>query len=300
MVDVDLIIQICPIGFELQRIIAGVQFHPANLIYLLESDIKSKDYKKEKDRKLDEKLVDLSKYFTGKLKDVLGPQKIETAPCSFIRYQEMVRDLCAIMKDIHKKKADDDQIKEIWINVSTGTKLFVAAAMFLASFKTEIIHLFYVNAQNYTINMVLDDDTTKEQIKDTYEKKGISYSNNGTSGYKIVDIPVVPSEQVLTTERKILTILYEKVDDEFKPDWVNLEAILENFVKNLHDMKGDAIRAIKMKYRHNFTKLLERELIEEEKHGRRKRYKLTDRGVIMAIIQKCIAEISPDTQDEDE
>ena len=64
----DLIIQICPIGLELQRILAGLQFHPCNRIYLLTSRIEAKDYKNVKDRELDDKLVELSEVFTQKIK----------------------------------------------------------------------------------------------------------------------------------------------------------------------------------------------------------------------------------------
>jgi predicted transcriptional regulator len=42
-----------------------------------------------------------------------------------------------------------------------------------------------------------------------------------------------------------------------------------------------------MKYHHHIAKLMERKLIKEEKYGKRKRYILTDSGIILALILDC-------------
>jgi DNA-binding transcriptional ArsR family regulator len=265
-------VQIAPVGFEFKRILAGIKYRPCNMVYLLTSQITQKN-------EFDEKLVKLSQEFTDRLVSHLNTSKtyeVISRDCSFIDYQTIIQNLCIIFKEIFKREDEFHIINEISINIGTATKLFVAAAMYLSSFFSNKIKLFYTNAKKYTINLLLDDKKSKKDILEIYKNEGMSYSDEDLKEYNIVEVPVSPIEKCPESVRNIILAL-NQLSANPTHDWVKLQEILIKLGEN-----DD--QSTKMKYRYHFKFLLDRNLIEENKHGKLRRYRFSDSGKILATI----------------
>jgi len=282
-------VQICPIGFEYKRVLAGLQYHPPNLIYLLYSQIEKTDYRDD-DRKyrLDEKLVTLSQEFTDKLENYFKSQiylEVKTYECSFTKYKKLMAKLCDVIHEIFQREIKGEVIDEIWFNIGTATKLFVSAAQYIASFRVDKIHLFYVSAHNYTINELLLEDLSKEDIEKLFREEGISFSSRALlDDYSLENVPVVSSQQTTEQANAILKVLLEQINENFESKWVSFTNILNKLEQGLEKRSREEIKSLKMKYHHHVKQLKDRRLIEEESHGRQKRYKLTEEGIIFAMI----------------
>ncbi|HME50649.1 MAG TPA: DUF6293 family protein [Candidatus Lokiarchaeia archaeon] len=288
-------IQICPIGFEKPRVLRGIADHPCSIVYLLISVIKKEAYPDDEHYDLHDKLVQLSTDFASKIEEKLkksGTYIPEIMECSFINYKETIKGLCNVMKAIFKTHPRGKNLEGIWINIGTATPLLATAASYIASFKTDILHLFYTSASHYTINEILKPGAKIEDIVALYEENGSTFSSKEGNGYGDVEIPVVPTERLSHDAESILLALSKHVDAEFTPAFVSQTEILEACGEKITQAPSiDERRKIKMKYRRQFVTLLERHLIEPARStGKERKYKLTELGVVQALILECLTE----------
>ena len=279
-------VQICPIGFEFKRVLAGLKYRPPNVIYLLSSKIEIQDYAIRNGKyQLDEKLAKLSQEFTDKLEKHLKPQlymDIKVQECSFTNYRKVIEQLCDIIKEIFDYESKNEVIDEIWFNIGTATKLFVSAAQYIASFRADKIHLFYVRAHNYTINELLLEESSKEDVEKLFREEGMSYSKVSLDkDYSLEKMPIVPSQRLTDQANNILKILLTKSETQ----WVSLATILSEIERDLEGNPRDQTKSMKMKYHHYIKQLKNNRLIEEDSSQKRHRqYKLTEEGIIYALI----------------
>ena len=279
-------VQICPIGFEFKRVLAGLKYRPPNVIYLLSSKIEKRDYEIRNGKyQLDEKLAKLSQEFTDKLEKHLKPQlylEIKIQECSFAKYKKLIEQLCDIIKEIFDYENRGEVIDEIWFNIGTATKLFVSAAQYIASFRVDKIHLFYVSAHNYTINELLLEDRTKEDVEKLFREEGMSYSSVSLDkDYSLEKMPIVPSQRLTDQANNILKILLKKSETQ----WVTLATILAEIERDPEGKSLTQTKSMKMKYHHYIKQLKSNRLIEEDPSQKRHRqYKLTEEGIIYALI----------------
>lgn len=264
------IVQIAPIGFEYDRIIEGVGYHPCNIIYLLKS---YKFIENESDP--DKKMIEIAEKFVDNLNDHFLQTKICTPivkEAILIELEPIIKELCNIIKEeIEIHNAD-----QIWINISTSTKLFVSAAMYVGSFLPEKIRLFYIDASNYTVNDLFNSNMTKEDIKNKFEKKGLTYKEDKES-YKPVDVPSYPFE-ILSEPKKNFLKALKVLSDKNSNKMVKFMNILRELKEDPYD------KTVKMRYSHHIKKLKERNLLIEESQGRERRYMLTHEGKILGLI----------------
>jgi len=264
------IVQIAPVGFEYDRIIEGVIYHPSNIIYLLKS------YKLIEDESdPDKKMIEIAKKFVNNLNahflntKICEPIVKETI---LIELEPIIQELCKIIKE----ELETYNVDKIWINISTSTKLFVSAAMYVGSFLPEKIKLFYIDASNYTVNDLFNPKMTKEEIKNNFEEKGITYKYD-VSSYKSVDVPSYPFE-ILSDPKKNFLKALKKLTDENSDKMVKFMNILRELKEDPYD------KTVKMRYSHHIKKLRKRNLLVEKSHGRERKYALTQEGRILGLI----------------
>jgi len=284
-------VQIAPIGFEYKRVIAGLQYHPANLVYLLYSKIESHEYGEQKKYEMDQVLANLSEDFTRKLENYFKSSihmEVKIYECSFVIYKKLIKNLCDIIREVLERESEGKKIDAIWINIATATKLFVNAAQYIASFMSDRIHLFYVQAHNYTINLLLDKECPREEIEATFREEGMSYSKKALEAdYSVEDLPVIPSQMTSRTANSILRLLLARSSENYDPKWVSFADLVKKLEKESEKKQQKQLseKSIKMKYHHHFKPLIDRKLIEFDPHrGREKWYRLTEQGTIFAII----------------
>ena len=283
-------VHICPVGFEYQRILRGLRAYPCNILYLLESEINKKDYKKKNTPKFekDKEIVDVSRGFAKRVKKSYEAiADVSIRQCSFIRYTKCIKNLTEVLKEIFAMQNNNRIVEGIWINIGTASKLFATAAMIVASFDPDRIHLFYVSSGNYTINLLFDKKQTRESIAEIYEENGLTY---GKEGYEIVDVPVIKSVKLGELAKKFICEILEHAnmdtENEIQSDWVSYQEILNGLGEKIDSKTVKEGRAIKMKYLHHVNQLLERKLIETKMDQREKIFRLTEQGIILALIAK--------------
>jgi len=266
-------IQICPVGFEYERVIEGVNKFPSNVIYLLKS------YKRLEDStQSTKKMVEIAESFVNSLQNHFESTKICSpivVKTNITKLEDMIRELCIIIK----KELEKD-VSQIFINNSTANKLFASAAMYVASFYPEKIKIFYLSASDYIINdLIYEDITSVSEFIAKFNKKGMTYKKNENS-YKIVQVPSYPIDLNLLKEKKkkILKSI-RKLSETSKNEWVSLMRILGDIQKeDPHDKK------IKMRYHNHFKYLKQRGFIKEKIPLKEKYFKLTKQGEVLALI----------------
>ena len=266
-------IQICPVGFEYERVIEGVNKFPSNVIYLLKS------YKRLEDStQSTKKMVEIAESFVNSLKQHFESTKIcspVVVKTNITKLEDMIRELCIIIK----KELEKD-VSQIFINNSTANKLFASAAMYVASFYPDKIKIFYLSASDYIINdLIYEDITSISEFIAKFNKKGMTYKKNENS-YKIVQVPSYPIDlNLLKEKKKKILISIRKLSETSKNEWVSLMRILGDIQKeDPHDKK------IKMRYHNHFKYLKQRGFIKEKIPIKEKYFKLTKQGEILALI----------------
>ena len=288
-------VHISPVGFEYQRILRGLRAYPCSYIYLLQSEIKENEYNGNHKIKYekDQEIVDLSRKFAKKVKkhykDIAD---VEIRDCSFVRYTKAIKNITEILAEIFALENEKRVIDKIWINIGTASKLFATAAMIVASFMPQKFNLFYVSSGDYTVNLLFDKKQTRESIAKIYQDNGLTY---GKDGYEIVEVPLIASVQLSDLANKIIIELLNSTEMQTKGDFVSNEVSYKDLLKGLgekinkkltKEQQTKAGRKTKMKYLHHINQLLERKLIETEIRKREKYFKLTEQGIILALIAK--------------
>ena len=266
-------VQICPVGFEYERVIEGVNKYPSNVIYLLKS------YKRlDNANQSTKKMIKIAETFVNSLKEHFESTKICSpviVKTNITKLEDMIKELCKIIKEELEK-----DVSQIFINISTANKLFVSAAMYVGSFFPEKIKLFYLSASDYIINdLIYDEIKSIPEFIAKFNEKGMTYKRNENS-YEIVKVPTYPIDLNLLKEnkKKILKSIRE-LSESSNNEWVTLMKILGRIQKDdPHDKK------IKMRYNNHFKYLRQRGYIDEKIPIKEKHYKLTKQGDILALI----------------
>ncbi len=268
-------VQICPVGFEFDRVIEGVKQHSCNIIYLLKS---VKPTKKESHP--NKKLIEIANTFVEKLKKHFLNTKIcepIVKEANVITLEKTVEELCKIIKN----EIEQEKTEEIWINISTSTKLFASAAMYVSAFYPGIINLFYLDARHYTINLLLE-DIDKETITKKFQDFGISYKKDENS-YKSIAVPTYSMVALKDYKRKIITTLKKMIDI------TGQETVsFMNLLRELGEKEND--KKIKVRYGHHIAFLKKRNWVFEKNKGRENYYGLTPEGRILSIIHIYLKE----------
>lgn len=269
-------VQICPIGFEFDRVIEGVKEHSCNIIYLLKSikRIKKEDHPNKR-------LIEIANMFVEKLNLHFTSTKICTPivrETNVVTLEKTIEELCKIIKE----EVEEYETKEIWINISTSTKLFVSAAMYVGAFYPKIIHLFYLDARHYTINLLLEKDVEKDEITKKFQNFGISYKKDEDS-YKNINVPSYTME-ILKGYKKSVLITLKKIIDSTGKEKVTFMNLLSELGEKTYDKK------IKVRYGHHISYLKKHNWVYEKIHGTQKQYGLTQEGRILSIIHSYLKE----------
>lgn len=269
-------VQICPIGFEFDRVIEGVKEHSCNIIYLLKS-IK-KTVNKDDPNKL---LLKIANSFVSKLEKHF----LETKICepivretNVVTLEKTVEELCLIIKE----EIEIHGTKEIWINISTSTKLFVSAAMCVGAYYPKIVHLFYLDARHYTANLLLNDSMTKKEIAQKFKDYGITYKESEKS-YKGIAVPSYTTDALKDLKKDVIVTL-KKMIDATGQEMVTFINLLRELGKEPSDKK------IKVRYGHHISYLKSHNWVYEKKHGQQRKYGLTPEGRILSIIHTHLKE----------
>ena len=270
-------VQICPVGFEFDRVIKGVSEHSCNVIYLLKSvkKIRKEDHPNKR-------LIEIANTFVKKLEDHFNSTKIcmpIVREANVVTLEKTIEELCKIIKI----EVEKEGTKEIWINISTSTKLFVSAAMYVAAFYPQIINLFYLDARYYTVNLLLEEGTKKEDIAEKFQDKGISYEEDEES-YKNINVPSYTTE-ILKDIKKDVIVTLKRVIDSNKGEMVSFKNLLKELGEDPDNKK------IKVRYGHHLSYLEKRNWIYEKPlYGRQKQFGLTPEGRILSIIYAYLKE----------
>lgn len=273
------IVQICPVGFEYDRVIEGAFVHSCNHIYLLKS-VKRNKGENDPNRRLTE----ISDMFINKLEDQFDKSKLckpIVREVNITSLEKIVEELCLIIKE----EVEQHETKEIWINVSTSSKLFVPAAMYVGAFYPDIIHLFYLDARHYTVNLLLSKEDLQLDdyidISKKYKELGISYKENEGS-YKNINLPSYTIEILKGYKKNILVMLRKMIGSDLQK-MVTFINLLSQLGEDLNqDIK--IVKKIKVRYGHHIAYLKKRKWVYEKRHGTQKKYGLTQEGSILSLI----------------
>ncbi|MGQ4876466.1 MAG: DUF6293 family protein, partial [Promethearchaeia archaeon] len=167
MKDFDRIVMVSPVGLEKDRILAGFKRFGANILYLIQSE------KKEGSEK---RLADTVRKFASDLRNSLKKmmEEIIIEETDITDLESCLRTLKEIIKKEIKKN-----VRTIYINTSTSSKIFAIASIYIAGLYPNLIIPFYVKTSNYLIQEfieILNEDKlteNKEKLIDelTYIKK---------------------------------------------------------------------------------------------------------------------------------
>jgi len=120
MENFDKIVMISPVGLEKDRVLAGLKYFGITTIYLIQS--------KEK-KGVEKRLSDTVRSFSVELKDYLLKitASINIKEADITNLQDCLRILSEIIKEEKKNQAN-----KIYINISTSSKIFAVAAVYIA------------------------------------------------------------------------------------------------------------------------------------------------------------------------
>src|SRR4030042_870429 len=183
-------ILIVPVGLELDRILESISFVPVSKSILLSDVIKELP---SKNRDKSPNLTRWLKDFYKKIVDLWEPSyKTNLIKCgvNLTDSSEVIKILCKIIKNEITTTPDC----KIFINISTGTKLFAIIACEIAAFYAKNIVPFYLIASDYTYPAVLDSMGLEE-----FQTHGIA-----KGPFTLVKVPVLPRVDIPSIASKIL------------------------------------------------------------------------------------------------
>ena len=127
--------------------------------------------------------------------------------------------------------------------------------MFLSSFFVDKVKLFYINAKQYTINLLLNEKLSKEEISKRFQNEGITFSDEDLNQYKLAEVPLIKAEICPENSQRIILALHYISQNLDKP-WIKLKDILDK-------MDETDNQATKMKFRYHFKYLLDRGILQQ-------------------------------------
>jgi hypothetical protein len=232
-------LQIILMGWEWDRIFYGIKKYAPNKVIFIVSDPKDKR---------SEITIKIAQEMINKIKDLIEFE------CLTVNYYDFDECSNLLMKILEKYKDD----YEITINISSGTKILIAATILISQYYP--VKLFYVIPEKYNL------------------PKGKKTLTSGAIGS--VELPTFRLRDVaipLKMEKEILLLL------EGKP--ISLSLLIEKY-SYLKKIKLDLYksRSLKSLFSYHLKKLKNKGLVELETSKRQRFIKLTKTGELLKKI----------------
>jgi len=261
-------IMISPVGLEKDRVLAGFKKFGATILYLIQS---------EKKEGLEKKLADTVRRFAIELKMFLEKilEEIIIEEANITNLESCLEIMQKIINQEIKAQAD-----KIYVNVSTSSKIFAIASIYIAGLYPDLVIPFYAKTSDYIIqefieilsnNLNLQNKEKREEcIKDLIEIKKYFEKSGWTKGeYEISLIPALPFKRFTDFQKNIFKLLLSN-QNELK-------------LKKLMDLlKGKEIseRSFRSKLSYALRELLDYGLIRKSRNGKSVSLYLTEKGNI--------------------
>lgn len=199
-------ILIVPIGLEVSRVIEGCKSYPVNVIYLLYNP--SKGNEKYAVEQFSHQFANLVKTKIRTSFNLIEEEKVNLG-----RFYESFGKL----QEIYQKEQKTGLLNNIYINISTASKVFATAASLFASLHSENCIIFYLKTNNYVLlEYLAKKGKSKGELETKFKETGL------TKGpFTIEEIPILPVTWFKDEEAKVLQVIaqhpkYESLQDLIK------------------------------------------------------------------------------------
>ncbi len=186
--------------------------------------------------------------------------------------KDCLRILSEIIQLEKKKKA-----KKIYINISTSSKIFAVAAIYIAGLDPFVIVPFYVKTSNYLIQDFMEILESEEKFKDKQEiinrlidiKQNFEKSGWTKGEFEVSIIPALPYKNFSDFQKDIFLGISKH----------NNKCLMQDLIKEL---KTEEIkeRSFRSKLSYALRDLLDYGLVKKKQEGRQKYLILTEIGQI--------------------
>lgn len=268
MIVFDRIVMISPVGLEKDRILTGFKKFGITHLYLIQSEEKGNNSEEKR-------LSDTVRLFATELKNNL----IKIYEEHLKVFNANVTDLKDCMRVL--KKITDLELKEkatkIYINISTSSKIFAIAAVYLAGFVPNIIIPFYARTSNYLIQEFIEILNNKQLLQNSKEcvtelmriKEKFFQSGWTTGNYEIKIIPALPFKMFTDFQKQIFKELIKREN----------VCKINDLVKNRKN-KNINEKSFRSKLSYALHDLVSYGLVEKKKKGKFAYLSLTEIGDI--------------------
>lgn len=267
MVEIIRTVMVSPIGLEKERILAGFKKFGTTIVYLVQSEEKSGEEKR---------LAKTVRSFAAELMKLLEKtkEKVNLVDVNITDLKECIK----VLKNIVKTEIKESS-REMYINISTSSKIFTIAAIYLAGFYPHFIKLFYVRTTNYLIQdfiEILDDEGSfkdPQKCINNLRKLKKDYEENGWTKGKF-EVKLVPALHFKKFTQFQLDIFRELIESNNSIKLKKLIALLKGA-----ELKE---RSFRSKLAYALKDLIEYDLILKEKERNEITLNLTERGEIFS------------------
>ncbi len=268
MKEFNRVVMISPVGLEKDRILTGFKKFGITHLYLIQSE--------EKENDNDEKrLSDIVRLFANDLKNNLikiYEENLEIINANVTDLKDCMRVLKGIT-DLELKK----NCNKIYVNISTSSKIFAIAAVYLAGLVPNIIIPFYARTSNYLVQDFIEILNNKDLLHNPKEcvdeliriKDNFFQSGWTTGKYEIKIIPALPFKKFTEFQKDIFNKL-------IKRDYI---CKINELVKNRKN-KNINERSFRSKLSYALHDLISYGLVEKTKKGKFVYLTLTEIGEI--------------------
>lgn len=268
MIEFNRVVMISPVGLEKDRILTGFKKFGITHLYLIQSE--------EKENDNDEKrLSDTVRLFSNDLKKNLikiYEENLKVINTNVTDLKDCMRVLKEII-DLELKK----KVSKIYINISTSSKIFAIAAIYLAGLVPNIIIPFYARTSNYLVQDFIEILNNKELLQNPKEcvnklirlKEDFFQSGWTKGSYEIKIIPALPFKKFTDFQKDLFNELIKR----------NHSCKINELVKNRKNKKISE-RSFRSKLSYALHDLVSYGLIEKNKNGKFVYLTLTEIGEI--------------------
>ncbi len=265
MQNFERIVMISPVGLEKDRVLAGFKKFGVTNLYLIRSVKKIGSEKR---------LADTVRTFAEELENYFEKimDDLYLKDVNITDFQDCLKLLKKIVKEEILKS-----IVKIYINISTSSKVFAIAAIYIAGLYPELIVPFYVRTSNYLFQDIIDILNDKENLKNSektikklLDKKQEFEDKGWTKGeFEINLIPALPLKKFTEFQKTIFIELLEKQN----------ECKLKDIIASL---KRDNIKvsSFRTKLSYALRDLINYGLLNKKKKGNEVYLVLTESGII--------------------
>lgn len=268
MKNLERIVMISPVGLEKDRVLAGFKKFGATNLYLIQSEEKEG---------MEKKLADTVREFALELKMYL-----EKILDEIIIEEANITDLESCLETLKKIIIQEirTQVDKIYVNVSTSSKVFAIASIYIAGLYPDLVIPFYAKTSDYIIQEfieILSDrhklenkEKREELIKNLIDIKESFEKSGWTKGeYEISLIPALPFKRFTDFQKRIFKLLLENQNK------LRLKEIMEV-------LKGVELseRSFRSKLSYALRDLIDYGLIKKSREGKYAILNLTEIGHI--------------------